>query len=94
MGRGEPLLQTLPDRWWEAWGAGAASERGAEGMPRRWGTWCSTLAPPPAPVGHGSPHGGSSQGGSICVTSTGFSARMSPPGWISAALQVPSTAID
>lgn len=79
MGRGEPLLQTLPDRWWEARRAGAASERGAEGMPWCWGTWCSTLGPPLAPVGHGSPHGGSSQGGSICVTSTGFSAFRSPP---------------
>lgn len=78
MGRGERLLQTLPDRWREARRAGAASERGAEGMPRCWGTWRGTLGPPPAPAGHGSPRGGSSQRGSICVTSTGFSARVSP----------------
>ena len=95
MGRGERLLQTLPDRWREARRAGAASARGAGGMRRRWGTWRGALGPPPAPAGHRSPRGGSSGGQHLCHERRGLSQGVvPPPGWRSAALQAPSTAID
>lgn len=88
MGRGERLLQTLPDRWREAQRAGAASAPAAGGTCRCWGTRRSGLGPPPAPTGA---HMEAAQGGSIHVMSAmGLSQGVLPP----PVPQAPSAAID
>lgn len=97
MGRGERLLQTLPDRWREVRRAGQASARGAGATCQCWGPWHSPLGPPPAPT-EAAPGGpqpcckqrGLSQG---VRPWAGHALPFRPPPWPSIELSMPPSSL-